>query len=45
MTLTARVSFLPRGLGAIEGRARLVVAGGGRVDVPWAVALPCGARR
>ena len=27
MTLTARVSFLPRGLGAIEGRARLEVVG------------------
>ncbi len=40
MTLTARVSFLPRGLGAIEGRARLEVAGGGRLYVPWAVALP-----
>ena len=40
VTLTARVSFLPRGLGAIEGRARLEVSGGGRVYVPWAVALP-----
>ena len=40
VTLTARVSFLPRGLGAIEGRARLEVAGGGRLYVPWAVALP-----
>jgi hypothetical protein len=38
--LTARVSFLPRGLAAIEGRARFVVAGGGRVVVPWAVTLP-----
>ncbi len=40
VTLTARVSFLPRGLGAIDGRARLEVVGGGRVVVPWAVALP-----
>lgn len=40
VTLTARVAFLPRGLGAIQGRARLEVAGGGRVVVPWAVALP-----
>jgi hypothetical protein len=40
--LTAHVSFLPRGLAAIEGRARLVVAGGGHVVVPWAVALPTG---
>lgn len=42
VTLTARVAFLPRGLGAIEGRARLEIAGGGRVAVPWAVALPVG---
>ena len=40
VTLTARVSFLPRGLGAVEGRARLEVSGGGRLYVPWAVALP-----
>ncbi len=40
VTLTARVSFLPRGLGAVEGRARLEVSGGGRLDIPWAVALP-----
>jgi hypothetical protein len=40
VTLTARVSFLPRGLGAIEGRARLEVSGGGRIYIPWAVALP-----
>ena len=40
VTLTARVSFLPRGLGAIEGRARLEVTGGGQIYVPWAVALP-----
>ena len=38
--LTARVSFLPRRLGAIEGRTRLDVSGGGRIFVPWAVALP-----
>ena len=40
VTLTARVSFLPRRLGAIEGRTRLDVSGGGRIFVPWAVALP-----
>ncbi len=40
VTLTARVSFLPRRLGAIEGRARLDVSGGGRIFVPWAVTLP-----
>ena len=38
--LTARLTFLPRRLRAIQGRARLEVAGGGRVIVPWAVALP-----
>jgi subtilisin family serine protease len=38
--LTARLAFLPRRVGAIEGRARLEVSGGGRVVVPWAVALP-----
>ena len=38
--LTARLTFLPRRVGAIQGRARLEVAGGGRVVVPWAVALP-----
>jgi hypothetical protein len=40
VTLTARVSFVPRRLGAIEGRTRLDVSGGGRIFVPWAVALP-----
>ncbi len=40
VTLTARVSFLPRRLGVIEGRTRLDVSGGGRIFVPWAVALP-----
>ena len=38
--LTATMTFLPRRLGAIQGRARLEVSGGGRVVVPWAVALP-----
>lgn len=38
--LTARLTFLPRRLGAIQGRVRLEVSGGGRVVVPWAVALP-----
>ena len=38
--LTARLTFLPRRVGAIQGRARLEVAGGGRIAVPWAVALP-----
>lgn len=40
VTLTAHVSFLPRGIGAIAGRARLELVGGGRVVIPWAVALP-----
>jgi minor extracellular serine protease Vpr len=40
VTLTARVSFIPRRLGAIEGRTRLDVSGGGRIFVPWAVTLP-----
>ena len=40
VVLTARMTFLPGGLAAIEGRARLVVAGGGRSLLPWAVALP-----
>jgi subtilisin family serine protease len=39
-TLVARMSFVPRGLAAITGRARLEVSGGGRMFVPWAVALP-----
>jgi minor extracellular serine protease Vpr len=39
-TLVARMSFVPRGLAAIMGRARLEVSGGGRVVVPWAVGLP-----
>ena len=38
--LTARLTFLPRRVGAIQGRVRLEVGGGGRVAVPWAVALP-----
>jgi hypothetical protein len=38
--LTARLTFLPRRVGAIQGRARLEVSGGGRTVVPWAVALP-----
>ena len=40
MKLTARLTFLPRRVGAIQGRARLEVSGGGRVVIPWAVALP-----
>ena len=40
VTLTARMAFVPRGLTAIAGRARLVVSGGGGIVVPWAVALP-----
>ena len=40
VVLTARTSFVPRGLGVIAGRARLEVPGGGRIVVPWAVALP-----
>jgi subtilisin family serine protease len=38
--LTAKVSFLPRGLGAIVGVVRLESSGGGELDLPWAVALP-----
>ena len=40
VTLTARVSFIPARLRAVQGRARLEVSGGGRVFVPWAVAFP-----
>ncbi|MDQ3067410.1 MAG: hypothetical protein M3R12_09715, partial [Actinomycetota bacterium] len=38
--LTARMSFLPQNLAAIHGQTLLEVSGGGRVAVPWAVALP-----
>jgi hypothetical protein len=38
--LTARLTFLPLRVGAIQGRVRLEIGGGGRVAVPWAVALP-----
>jgi hypothetical protein len=38
--LTARVAFLPKNLGAVAGSVRLDVSGGGRVLIPWAVALP-----
>ena len=34
------MSFIPSRLGAIQGRARLEVSGGGSVVVPWAVAFP-----
>ncbi len=40
VVLLARVAFLPRNVGAVTGAIRLAVAGGGRVEVPWAVALP-----
>jgi subtilisin family serine protease len=40
VALTARLGFRPRRLGAIQGRVRLELVGGGRVFVPWAVALP-----
>ena len=40
LELTARVTFLPRGLGAITGVARVEVAGGGEIAIPWAVTLP-----
>ena len=40
VTLTATVSFLPRGLGAITGDIRLVSTGAVDLVVPWAVALP-----
>ena len=39
VVLTARVSFLPRNVGAVTGSVRLGVAGGGNVRIPWAVAL------
>ena len=42
LELTARVAFLPRGLGAITGAARVEVAGGGEIAIPWAVTLPPG---
>ncbi|HZG36351.1 MAG TPA: S8 family serine peptidase, partial [Gaiellaceae bacterium] len=38
--LTARVSFVPRGAGAISGTIRLGSTGGLVLRVPWAVALP-----
>ena len=38
--LTAKVSFLPSGLGAIGGSVRLETNAGGRLAVPWSVALP-----
>jgi subtilisin family serine protease len=38
--LTAKVTFLPRGLGAIGGVVRLESSGGGELALPWAVALP-----
>ena len=38
--LTARVTFVPRGLGAIAGTTRVEVAGGGEIAIPWAVAFP-----
>ena len=37
--LTARVAFLAERLGAVTGSVRLDVSGGGRIRVPWAVAL------
>ncbi len=40
VVLVARVAFLPRNVGAVTGAVRLAVAGGGRVRIPWAVALP-----
>jgi len=40
--LTARVTFVPRGLGAIMGSARVEVTGGGGIAIPWAVTLPAG---
>ena len=39
LALRARVSFLPRRLGAIFGSVRLDIAGGGSSAIPWAVAL------
>mgnify|MGYP000627932670 CR=1 FL=1 len=40
VALRARLGFRPRQLGAIQGRVRLELVGGGRVFVPWAAALP-----
>jgi hypothetical protein len=40
LLLTARVTFLPRGVGAITGAARVEVVGGGEIALPWAVTLP-----
>jgi len=40
VVLVASVAFVPRNLGAISGSIRLDVSGGGRVEIPWAVALP-----
>lgn len=42
IVLTARVAFVPRRLGAITGSARVEVAGGGEIAIPWAVTLPAG---
>lgn len=38
--LSARASFLPRALGAAQGRIRVVPRGGVAVSIPWALALP-----
>jgi len=40
VALVARVAFLPRNLGIVTGSIRLDAAGGGGVELPWAVALP-----
>ena len=37
--LTARAAFLAERVGAVTGSVRLDVSGGGRIRVPWAVAL------
>ncbi len=43
LALTARVTFVPRRLGAITSSARVEVAGGGEIAIPWAVTLPAAA--
>ena len=45
LRLTAKVTFLPRGLGAIGGVVRLQAKGAAALALPWAVALPGGAVR
>ena len=43
--LTARLAFLPRRVGAIQGRARLEISGGGRMSYRGLCRFPSRARR